>query len=57
MKVNKELYDECVSLYGQDIVNEAIEIVHLSDPDGAYSMFEDMGQYDHQEVVEMLFFE
>lgn len=57
MKVNRELYEECVSLYGQDIVNEAIEIVHLSDPDGAYTMFKDMGQYDHQEVVEILFFD
>jgi hypothetical protein len=32
-------------------------IVEMADADGAYTMFEDMGMFDHAECVSMLYFE
>jgi len=51
-----ELYEEAIKIYGQNIVYEVNEIVNISDPDGAYSMFEDLGKYEHAECVEFLYF-
>jgi hypothetical protein len=48
---------DAISEFGVDIVHEVIEVVAVSDPDGAYSIFEDMGMFDHQMCVEMLYFE
>ena len=48
---------DAISEFGADIVHEVIEVVAVSDPDGAYSIFEDMGMFDHQICVEMLYFE
>jgi hypothetical protein len=53
----KEKIQEAIEEFGQEIVNEVIEIVYLSDPDGAYSMFEDMGKYEHAECISMIYFE
>lgn len=47
---------EAIELYGQKIVSEVQDIVEMSDPDAAYSMFEDMGMFDHSECVEFLYF-
>lgn len=55
--MNKELIQEAITLYGKDIVYEVVSIVSVSDADGAYVLFEDMGQYDHASCVEMLYFE
>jgi len=40
-----------------EVVNEVRMIVEFSDPDGAYTTFEDQGMYDHAECVSMLYFE
>ena len=48
---------DAISEFGADIVHEVIEVVAVSDPDGAYSLFEDMGMFNHQTCVEMLYFE
>jgi hypothetical protein len=48
---------DAIEEFGANVVHEVIEVVSVSDPDGAYSMFEDMGMFDHQACVEMLYFE
>lgn len=48
---------DAISEFGANTVHEVIEVVAVSDPDGAYTMFEDMGMFDHQACVEMLYFE
>jgi hypothetical protein len=48
---------EVIEEFGADLVYEVIEIVSMSDADGAYTMFGDMGMFDHQACVEMLYFE
>lgn len=54
--IAKEILDEAIKDYGQHVVNEVIEVVSVSDADGAFTMFEDMGYYDHAEVVSLLYF-
>ena len=48
---------DAIHEFGANIVHEVIEVVSISDSDGAYSMFEDMGMFEHQACVEMLYFE
>jgi hypothetical protein len=55
--MSKELIAEAVQQYGQNIVTQVMEVVAVSDADGAFAMFEDMGYYDHAEVVELLYFD
>lgn len=54
--MSKETLKEAIENYGREVVAETISIVNVSDPDGAYVTFEDMGMYDHCEVIEMLYF-
>jgi len=51
-----DIVKEALELYGDKIVSEVREIVYMSDPDAAYSMFEDMGMFDHSECVDFLYF-
>lgn len=53
----KDKIDEAVEVFGKDIVQEVMSVVEISDADGAYSMFEDMGYFEHAECVEMIYFE
>jgi hypothetical protein len=43
--------------YGDEVVNVVIEMVQMSDADGAYVIFEDNEMFDHAEVVSLLYFE
>ena len=52
----QEAIDEAKKIWGEDAVYQAMEVVAMSDPDGAYSMFQDIGQEDLAEVVEFLYF-
>ena len=52
----KEKIQEAITLYGRDIVNEVIMLVEVSDADGVYSTYEDMGMFDHSECVSMIYF-
>jgi hypothetical protein len=54
---NKERIKEAVENYGKEVVLDVLMTVSMSDPDGAYAMFEDMGQGLHSECVETLFFD
>ena len=48
---------EAIDCFGLEVVKEVRMIVQFSDPDGAYSNFEDEGMYEHAECVEFLYFE
>jgi hypothetical protein len=56
MKIGNDVYQEAIRIYGKDIVYTVTEIVEIADPDGAYSMFEDLGKYEEAECVEFLYF-
>lgn len=53
----QEAIDEAIKLWGQDAVYQAMEVVAMSDPDGAYTMLEDMGLFEQAEVVDFLYFD
>jgi hypothetical protein len=55
--MKKGKIEEAKELFGTSVVYEVIELVSLSDSDGCYTMFGDMGMFDHQECVEFLYFE
>lgn len=48
--------DEAKELFGSDIVNTVTEMVDMSDPDGMYTTFQDMGMFEHSECVEFIYF-
>jgi len=54
--MSNELFQEANDIYGWSIVYEVKTVVELSDPDGAYSHFQDMGRDRHAECVEFLYF-
>lgn len=53
----QEAINEAIKMYGEDAVYQAMEVVAMSDPDGAYTMFEDHGMFECAEVVEFLYFD
>jgi hypothetical protein len=55
--VTQELVDEAIKIFGEDVVYQAMEVVAMSDPDGAHTMFEDVGQFEMAEAVEFLYFD
>lgn len=48
--------NEAIEIYGQEIVNEVMMMVELSDADGMYTMYQDMGKDEHAECVEFMYF-
>lgn len=54
--MSKETYQEAIQLFGKTIVNEVMNLVYVSDADGVYSMFQDMGMDEHAECTEFIFF-
>jgi len=55
--VTQEAIDQAVKLFGEDAVYQAMEVVAMSDPDGAWTMLEDTGQFEIAEAVEFLYFD
>lgn len=53
----QEAINEAKGIWGEDTVYVAMEVVAMSDADGAYVMFQDQGMDDHAEVVEFLYFD
>lgn len=51
-----ERIQEARDLFGDLIVSETLSLVALSDPDGAYTHFEDCGMEDHASCVEIIYF-
>jgi len=54
--MTKELLYDAIQCFGDRIVKETLSVVHVSDPDCAYTTFQDMGMDECAECVEMLFF-
>lgn len=42
--------------FGNEPVEVVIEMVAMSDPDGAYTMFEDNNMWEYAEIVSMIYF-
>lgn len=42
--------------FGDDAVYMALEMVLMSDPDGAYTLLEDTGHFEASEAVAFLYF-
>ena len=51
-----ELRKEAIEIYGRSIVSEVVMMVEMSDADGMYCQFQDMGMDEHAECVEFLYF-
>lgn len=54
--MNIDLIHDAMEDFGPDVVHEVQSIVEMSDPDGAWALFSDMGMSDHVECIEMLYF-
>jgi hypothetical protein len=48
---------EAIKIYGSDVVNEVQLVVDISDTDGAWSLFRDMGKDECVECIEFIYFE
>lgn len=55
--VTQEKIAAAIAQFGEDAVYQAMEVVAMSDADGAYTMFEDVGMFDCAEAVEFLYFD
>lgn len=47
---------EAREIFGEDMVETVITLVEMTDADGVYSTFLDMGMDEHAECVEFLYF-
>ena len=54
--MTQQQIQDAITAYGSQVVSEVRSIVSMSDPDGAWSLFEDMGMFDHQACLEELYF-
>ena len=50
------LREEEIEIYGNAIVNQVEMMVEMSDADGMYTQYQDMGMDEHAECVEFLYF-
>ena len=48
---------EAIEVYGMSVVSEVEQMVDMSDADGMYTTYQDMGQDEHAECVELMYFE
>ena len=54
--MSKELLEEANNIFGWNVVYQVKTVVEISDADGAYSHFQDIGKYNHADCVEFLYF-
>jgi len=57
MLSKEERIEAAVKIFGSDIVDFVLSIVYLSDPDGAWSLFESQGMHQHSQCIEEIYFE
>lgn len=53
---NTKQIKDALDAYGSAIVNTVLTLVNVSDPDGAYTHFEDEGMHDHADCVAFIYF-
>lgn len=51
-----ETIKAAVEQFGEHAVTLAMEMVAISDPDGAHTHLQDMGEFEAAEAVEFLYF-
>ena len=56
MMEQSELEKQARLDFGSHVVDMVIELVEVEDADGAWSLFQDMGMFEHAECVEFLYF-
>lgn len=54
--MTKDIRKQAIGIYGHSIVTEVVMMVEVSDADGMYTMFQDMGKDEHAECVEFMYF-
>lgn len=54
---DQEVLKNLQSTFGAQKVREVIDIVNMSDPDGAWSTFQDFEDEDACSIIEALYFE
>lgn len=53
----KERIQEAIEAVGQEAVNLALTLAEVSDPDGAYTTLQDMGEFEAAEAIEIIYFD
>lgn len=48
---------QAIEIFGVDTVTEVVELVKISDADGAYTLFEDEGMFEEAECLSYMYFE
>jgi hypothetical protein len=56
MLIDPQDLELAINIFGREIVDFVVSTVSLSDADGAYTLLEDAGMFEHAECVELLFF-
>jgi hypothetical protein len=51
-----EAIEEAKKTFGPDVVSTVFSVVRMSDPDGAWALFQDMEMEEETECLEMLYF-
>ena len=54
--MDRDKIKQAINEYGEDVVDDVLKIVEVSDPDGAYTFFQDEGLDAHAEAVELIYF-
>jgi hypothetical protein len=52
-----ESLNAAVEQFGAGVVETVVSLVEMSDPDGAWAMFQDQGMDEHAECVEFIYFD
>lgn len=55
--MKRQRIKEAVEIWGGEVVREAILMTEVSDPDGAWVLFQDEGMEEHAEAVEFIYFD
>lgn len=54
---SKDRIQEAIEAVGAEAVNLALTLVSVSDPDGAYTHLQDMGEFEAAEAIEIIYFD
>lgn len=54
--LNQSLVESAIAIFGAPIVHQVIQLVEVSDADGVWSLYNDMGMDEHVCCVEYLYF-
>lgn len=55
-EIDSNSLKEAYETYGKNAVDSVISMVEVSDPDGVYTLYQDLGMDEEAEIVEALYF-